>query len=149
MTNFKQGDEIRITSKETGASRTIWVVNHPDEEGELVTFNGTDDKAPVVPLKAITDLPDEFEVTLETAFEDALPTVPGEYFDEYTEKLVQLMESMGVDFNNNEYSVFKNPWVLNEDGTWTSPSGDTAPIEDNYLLVVNGIKFVPREERGR
>jgi hypothetical protein len=143
MTDFVQGDKIRLTLKdEPEASRTIWLVEDP-ERGELFTYDGTDPFAPQVPLSVVLD-DEDIEIALETPFNEALPTVPGEYEDRIREEAKVDLRSIEPDFPFSENS-FK-PWVLNEDGTWTSPDGETRPATDNWLLVVHGFEFFPWED---
>lgn len=140
MTDFKRGDKIRITHPDTKASKTIWLA---EENGELFTYHPFDYMAPETPLDDLLASP--FIVSLETAFEDALPTVPGEYEDRVREegKLALLSEVADYEFDEDTLK----PWTLNEDGTWTAPNGESRPITDNWYLAVNGFDFFPWEER--
>lgn len=140
---FNKGDQIRLTLKDhPQASRTIWLAEDV-ETGELFTFSGVDFFAPQVPLEAVLSDPD-VDVALEVPFDQALPTAPGEYEDrQRLEDREFLLENVpDIDLPQH---VFK-PWVLNEDGTWTSPDGETRPTSDNWLLVVNGMEFIPWDE---
>jgi hypothetical protein len=141
MTDFNRGDQIRITIKdEPEASRTIWLA---ENDGELITYDGTDPYAPQVPLSVVLE-DDGLEVSLEVPFEDALPTVPGSYEDLVRFQDKEFLRSIDPDIDLGEHVDL--PWVLNEDGTWTSPDGETRSAEHNWLLVVNGFNFAPWDE---
>lgn len=141
MTDFDKGDLIRITIKdEPEASRTIWLA---DNDGELITYDGRDPFAPMVPLDIILNDP-ELEVVLEVPFAEALPTVPGNYEDVVRKEDKEFLLSQFEDYVLPESA--DKPWVLNEDGTWTSPDGETRGAEDNWLLAVHGFNFIPWDE---
>lgn len=143
MTTFNKGDLIRITIKDQPeASRTIWLAEDEDTS-ELFTYSGLDFFAPNVGLNVI--LEDEtLDVKLEVPFAEALPTVPGEYEDRT--RLEDRDFLLTTDPNYDLPDEAFKPWVLNEDGTWTSPDGETRPASDNWLLVVNGFDFIPWDE---
>lgn len=147
MPKYKQGDKIRITSKRNPhAFKTIWLIDV--EEIGLVTYSGIDPTAPNVALDVLLKSED-YDVTLEVALEDALPKVPGAYQDRIREDMITLFETVGIDIPADVLAVKDKPWVLNEDGTWTSPTGETQPVEENWNLVVEGFDFFPWEERDR
>jgi hypothetical protein len=142
MAEFNKGDKIRVTDPESGASKTIWLAED-DETGELFTYHGLDPFAPNTELSALLASP--YEVTLETPFSEALPTVPGEYED----RIRQAMKVEALEFDPEfefDEATYK-PWVLEEDGTWTAPNGETRPADQNWLLAANGFDFIPWDER--
>ena len=142
-TEFKAGDRIRATN--SGVTKKFYLV---EVEGVgLVTYHPYDPSCPNVPfdtlLRSNEKVPDSLRIdyTLDLSVDDALPTTPGEYED-----VARFLFFKNFPEEKGEYS--DNPWVLNEDGTWTSPDGDNSvPASDNWMLAAEGFEFIPWSER--
>lgn len=143
MTDFNKGDRIRITDLSSGNSRTLWVAED-SETGELFTYHGLDPFAPNVPISELL-AEDGLKVDLDLAFEDALPTVPGDYEDKIRQATKE--EILSIDPAHKFDEDSDKPWVLGEDGSWTAPNGEHRTADHNWLLTVNGFEFFPWDER--
>lgn len=151
--NYKRGDHLKFTATdEDGRKGTKHIYLHQSEDGQLVTYNPFDPRCPVVPfnesfVQNFFDLGGTIEV-YKTA-EQAVPTEPGEYEDVaryfMTESVRGTEREIAVKALGEWYQ--ETPWVLNEDGTWTSPDGSTQPADANWTLAVEGFLFVPWSER--
>jgi len=151
MTDFKRGDRIRATATDTDGSthtKTFWL--NEDADGTLVTYHPFDPFCPVVPFEAVQAGNDgslSFEV--EVSAEDALPTEPGEYEDRF--RYLAAERVRGTDEYNQAVAdgtwLNDKPWVLEEDGGWTSPSGEHRGPEHAWELAVEGFEFLPWDRR--
>lgn len=147
-TDFSRGDHLSMTIVDEAGTHTKDFYLHEVDE-ELVTYHPFDGTCPVVPFT------DEFldyadnnggTITVIKRAADALPTEPGEYQDVSRQLILGAIAGTNFEEDVTE-GISDKPWVLNEDGTWTSPAGETRGPEDNWLLVAGGFRFVPWDTR--